>query len=114
LTQESYIILARSATAAVISQPRGFLYRTASNLALDHLRHNKVVRRHAELVAAIDEPRQASTEAEIAKKQWQALLRTAIAELPPRCRDAFILHKIQGLSYLGYQLKAGQKKHSLR
>lgn len=99
LAQESYLILARSASVAVIDQPRGFLYRTASNLALDHLRHNKVVSRHAELAAAIDEPKHASTETEIAKKQWRALLAQTVDELPPRCRDAFILHKIHGLSY---------------
>lgn len=99
LVQESYIILARSASVAVINQPRGFLYRTASNLALDHLRHNKIVARHAELVGAVDEPKQASTEAKIAQKQWRTLLAAAVDELPPRCRDAFILHKIHGLSY---------------
>lgn len=99
LVQESYIILARSASVAVINQPRGFLYRTANNLALDHLRHNKIVARHAELASAVDKPKQASTEAEITQKQWRALLAAAVDELPPRCRDAFILHKIHGLSY---------------
>lgn len=99
LAQESYLILARSASVAVIDQPRGFLYRTASNLALDHLRHNKIIARHANLAATADEPKQASTEAEIAKKQWRSLLAAAVDELPPRCKDAFILHKIHGLSY---------------
>jgi RNA polymerase sigma factor (sigma-70 family) len=99
LVQESYLVLARTASVEAINQPRGFLYRTASNLALDHLRHNKVVLRHVEVVAANDEPVQASTETEISKAQWRALLNAAIAELPPRCRDAFILHKIHGLSY---------------
>ena len=99
LVQESYLVLARTASVEVINQPRGFLYRTASNLALDHLRHSKVVLRHVEVVATNDEPEQASTETEISKAQWRALLNAAIAELPPRCRDAFILHKIHGLSY---------------
>lgn len=99
LVQESYLVLARSAAGEVISQPRGFLYRTASNLALDHLRHNKVVARHAEATVALDEATHASTETETSKTQWRALLGAAIAELPPRCRDAFILHKIHGLSY---------------
>ena len=99
LVQESYLVLARTASVEVINQPRGFLYRTASNLALDHLRHNKVVARHVDFVAANDEPEQASTETELSKAQWRAMLSAAIAELPPRCRDAFILHKIHGLSY---------------
>ena len=99
LVQESYLILARTASVEAISQPRGFLYRTASNLALDHLRHHKVVLRHAEAVAANDAAEQSSTETELSKSQWRNLLGAAIAELPPRCRDAFILHKIHGLSY---------------
>ncbi|MDO9104636.1 MAG: RNA polymerase sigma factor [Methylovulum sp.] len=99
LVQESYLVLARTASVEVINQPRGFLYRTASNLAFDHLRHNKVVMRHTEVIAANDEPEQVSIESELSKTQWRTLLGVAIAELPPRCRDAFILHKLHGLSY---------------
>ncbi len=101
LVQESYLILTRTAAEQAIEQPRGFLYRTAGNLALDHLRHNKVVARHAELESGNDEPEASSLSIEqaVSREQWQALLRQAIDELPPRCRDAFILHKVQGLSY---------------
>lgn len=99
LVQESYIILARTAAEVKIDHPRGFLYRTANNLALDHLRHNKVVAKHFANAQQLDEAVQPSIEAELSKAEWQALLHQAIAELPPRCRDAFILHKIRGYSY---------------
>jgi RNA polymerase sigma factor (sigma-70 family) len=99
LVQESYLILARVSAEQVIEQPRGFLYRTANNLALDHLRHHKVVARHAELESRDEEPDSSSIEQELTKEQWLTLLRQAIGELPPRCRDAFILHKVRGLSY---------------
>jgi RNA polymerase sigma factor (sigma-70 family) len=99
LVQESYLILTRTAAEQAIEQPRGFLYRTASNLALDHLRHNKVVARHAELERQDEESESSSIEQELSKEQWLSLLRQAVGELPPRCRDAFILHKVRGLSY---------------
>jgi len=99
LVQESYLILSRAAAEQAIEQPRGFLYRTANNLALDHLRHHKVVARHAELESQDDEPETSSIEQDLSQAQWLALLRQAIDELPPRCRDAFILHKVRGLSY---------------
>ena len=99
LVQESYVILARTANQAVIEHPRGFLYRTAGNLALDHLRHHKVVERHIEVERLADEPHQHSTEHEVSHAQWQEMLRQVIDELPPRCRDIFILHKLHGLSY---------------
>ncbi|OAI02803.1 RNA polymerase sigma factor [Methylomonas methanica] len=99
LVQESYLILARTANATAIENPRSFLYRTASNLALDHLRHNKIVERHQEAALLAEEPQQSGAESEIASQQCRTLLYQTIAELPPRCRDAFILHKIRGLSY---------------
>lgn len=99
LLQESYVILTRTAAATSIDHPRGFLYRTASNLALDHLRHNKIIERHQQAVQHDEEPQQAAPESELADAQWRALLYQTIDELPPRCRDAFILHKIRGMSY---------------
>lgn len=99
LVQESYLILARTSNDIIIDYPRGFLYRTASNLAMDHLRDNKVVERYAEAEQSAEELRQAGAESEIADLQWRAMLYQAIDALPPRCRDAFILHKIRGLNY---------------
>lgn len=99
LVQESYVILARAGADTGIDHPRGFLYRTAGNLALDHLRHNKIVERHQQAALLTEESHQDDVESEIADAQWQALLYRTIDELPPRCRDVFILNKIRGLGY---------------
>ena len=99
LVQESYLILMNTSAETVIDHPRGFLYRTASNLALDHLRHNKIIERHQQVAQLAEQPLHAAAESEIADAQWRTLLHQAIAELPPRCRDVFMLHKLRGLSY---------------
>jgi RNA polymerase sigma factor (sigma-70 family) len=99
LVQESYLVLVRTSADTVIDHPRGFLYRTAGNLALDHLRHNKIVERHQEAAQSAEPPQQVDVEKEIADQQWRAMLHQTIDELPSRCRDIFILHKFRGLSY---------------
>ena len=99
LVQESYMILARAADDVVVDHPRGFLYRTAGNLALDHLRHSKVVERHVQTELQADEIHHPSVEQEVSRVQWQGMLRQVIDELPPRCRDVFVLHKLHGMSY---------------
>lgn len=99
LVQESYLTLVRTSAVTDIDHPRGFLFRTASNLALDHLRHNKIIERHQETAQLAEVSVQAGAESEIAKQQWRAMLHKAIVELPPHCRDVFILHKLRGLSY---------------
>lgn len=100
IAQESFFLLARTTAREPVSQPRAFLHRTATNLAIDHLRHRKVVERHAEATLNTDEDSShPSAETEAFNAQWLEILRQAVADLPPRCRDAFILHKLHGLSY---------------
>jgi RNA polymerase sigma-70 factor (ECF subfamily) len=99
LVQESYLILVRTSADTYIDHPRGFLYRTASNLALDHLRHNKIVERHQETAKFAEPSLQVGAESALADQQWKMMLHQTIGELPPRCRDVFILHKLRGLSY---------------
>lgn len=99
LVQETYLVLSRTTESGEVRRPRGLLFRIATNLTMDHLRHRKVTERHEELAIPMEETEHPSTEAEVSKAQWLNLLHQTIAELPPRCRDAFILHKIRGLSY---------------
>src|SRR3546814_9917082 len=44
IVQETYVRLASGSTPASIANPRAFLYRVASNLAVDHLRDRKNTR----------------------------------------------------------------------
>ncbi|WP_256361401.1 RNA polymerase sigma factor [Methylomonas koyamae] len=85
LLQESYVILSRSAAVGAIEHPRGFLYRIAGNLALDHLRHNKIVDAHRTAWATHEAEPFPDAAEQLSDQQWRALLHQTIAELPPRC-----------------------------
>lgn len=101
LVQEAYLRLLRAAALQPIAHPRGFLFRTATNLALDYIRTEKVHWHHASnasLVTSVP-PESPSAEQVVAARQRLEVLREVITELPPRCRDAFILHKLYGLTY---------------
>jgi RNA polymerase sigma factor (sigma-70 family) len=100
IAQESFMVLAHNTSQTAIEHPRCFLFRIANNLAIDYLRHNKVVARHVEnAILLAEEPQTLSLEQELSQAEWQALLKKTVLELPPRTRDAMILHKLRGLSY---------------
>ncbi|WP_442497869.1 RNA polymerase sigma factor [Methylobacter sp. sgz302048] len=101
IVQESYIKLSREAERQKIEHPRSLLFRIAHNLALDYLKHAKVTESYAQsedpaLIPATESP---SAEQLVSDAQRLHILRQAIAELPLRCRQAFILHNIHGMSY---------------
>lgn len=101
IAHESFAILVRAARESVIDHPRRFLFRTAANLAVDYVRHNKVVERHLEQYNPhAEETLAASPEQEVSEAEWSGLLQAALLGLPPRTRGVFILNRLHGLSYL--------------
>lgn len=99
IVQESYLILSQTAKSQAIQHPRGFLFRVATNLAFNHLKHKKVVEIHAQhqvTSLALETP---SAEHDYSQHQDLEMFCQVVEELPPRCRDVFILYKIHGMSY---------------
>ncbi len=80
---------------------RAYLFRTAANLAIDHDRRRRILPFAPltdEGLAAIADPAP-SPERIVIARQDLARATAAILELPPRCRDVFLLARIEGLSY---------------
>lgn len=106
LAQETY---ARAAAAQrngeILAEPRAFLYRTARNLLVDRHRRREVRGENrggddsplAPIEAMPAPPAFEPEHALAAARNAEALLDT-IAALPLRCREAFMLHKFDGLS----------------
>ncbi|MFV1849301.1 MAG: RNA polymerase sigma factor [Thalassospira sp.] len=101
LTQETFARLLRIDSDAVIEDGRAFIYKTATNLAIDHIRSQRRRRTdptdHDTMAMIADDRPNAETQT--GDRRRLALLQQAISELPPRTREIFVLCRIDGLSY---------------
>jgi RNA polymerase sigma factor (sigma-70 family) len=93
-----------------VRAPRAFLFRVAQNLLRDYWQRQS---RHA---AAVQDGQTAegrmhdmipSPEREVERQQRVTQLAQVIRELPPKCREAFTLHKFAGLSHAEVALRMG-------
>lgn len=100
LAQECFLRLLNVVRSRPVENERGLLFTIAANLARDHLRQQgrrpvvdlDSVARHLPSDAV-------SPDAAIDARRQLALLRTAIAEMPPRTREVFLLFRLEGLRY---------------
>jgi RNA polymerase sigma factor (sigma-70 family) len=116
LAQESYVrVYSAQQAGAVVRDPRALLYKTARNLVVDQARRSDVRTRFAEPQddVASNEPDNTlgptafEPDAVLGSQQMvNAILRT-IDSLPPRCRQAFMLHKFDGLTHAEVAARMG-------
>lgn len=83
-----------------IRNKRSFLFRLASNLALDQLRS---VRRHEKLFASGDDVSHLpdatpDTEARLLDREKLRIVSATVERMPLRCRQVFVLIRLDGLS----------------
>jgi RNA polymerase sigma-70 factor (ECF subfamily) len=97
VAQEAYVRLLSLDAPGAVSFLRAFLFKTASNIAIDRIRHRQRCP-HTNDVSLFDElPETRTPESTAEGVEEVALLSRFISELPPKCRQAFLLHKIEGL-----------------
>ncbi|MCS4293660.1 RNA polymerase sigma-70 factor (ECF subfamily) [Comamonas sp. BIGb0152] len=109
LAQESYArVLAAQQSGQAVQDPRALLYRTARNLVIDQHRRSSIRAELETSPASADEasglehlagPRSLEPETILASREGLAAMVATIDQLPPRCREAFMLYKFDGLSY---------------
>ncbi len=100
VAHDAYLRVMERAGQEQIASPRAFLYRTALNLVIDEHRRNSL--RRTENLDVLDQDEQffsPSPHRSLAQDQRLELLQRALDELPPMCRDAFLLRKLEGLSH---------------
>lgn len=94
--QEAYVRLLQLDDPGQLSFLRAYLFRIAANVATDLLRRRVVQGRvqHDSLFFETDEP--ATQERALAAREQLAAVELALTELPPRCREAFLLSRREG------------------
>jgi RNA polymerase sigma-70 factor (ECF subfamily) len=95
--QEAYVRLLQRPALKPDDNFRALLYVTARNLAIDRLRERG--RRDVRETPAWSEEDVRTPERILAGKQLLGRIELLIAELPPKCRYAFIRYKFYGAEY---------------
>jgi len=85
--------------SSAVQFPRALLYRIARNLVIDQ--HRQARHQSVESLEGLEmhAPENLQPEVIHASRQRTTALLKAIEALPPRCREAFVLHKFDGLSH---------------
>ncbi len=108
IVQETYLRLRRAVVAQEIRQPRAYLYRTARNLALDHIKkaaNSRSVEWHesAGYAATHNDPTLGATESAESFRHFC----DSVDQLPPRSQQVFVLKKVYGFTQREIASKLG-------
>jgi RNA polymerase sigma factor (sigma-70 family) len=100
LLQDVYVRVCEAALKQRPDSPRAFVFATARNLLIDHVRHARVIpiEMADDLDAfgiADDEP---GPERSAGAREELRRLSAALDRLPPRCREVVVLRRVEGLS----------------
>ncbi|HLO75389.1 MAG TPA: RNA polymerase sigma factor [Magnetospirillum sp.] len=84
-----------------LDNPVGLLYRIAVNIIRDTVRSDSFRRRQLEnsVEPPCHAPAEPDPEQAIVSRHRLRALQKAVSQLPPRCREVFLLHKVEGLSH---------------
>ncbi|WP_232628381.1 RNA polymerase sigma factor [Methylobacterium sp. Leaf118] len=100
-TQETYLRMLAALSRTPVEHPSALLFRIAHNVALRTRNRHRLERRlfadgsEVDLVDVIDGF--ALPERQLIAQQELKRLATAIDQLPPRCREVFLLSRFEGL-----------------
>jgi RNA polymerase sigma factor (sigma-70 family) len=100
LCQDVYVRVYEAARKEIPDPVKPFVLAAARNLIIDRIRHEQVV--PIETVADVDVLNvandQPGSDRTVAAREELRKLQAALDRMPPRCREAIVLKKIEGLS----------------
>lgn len=116
VAQQTYLHLLQHPAPGEIGNPAAYLFRTASNLAIDTMRRETTRLRHTEpeadpesLSSVMHEPEDV-LDAAARIERFTAVLE----ELPELCRHAFLLNKLDGLTHAEIATRLGLSKKTVQ
>lgn len=101
VAQEAYARMLKLDEPDTISHMQAYLFKIASNIAIDRLRRQGRQPQHLSLDAVSDGiPAPAvAVDRIVEARQQLSQIREIVADLPPKCRKAFLLYKFNDKSY---------------
>lgn len=100
IVQDTFVALwDRGAAMDVGVGIRTYLYRSARNAALNHLKHQRIVKRTRRHVPLALTPSNPSTDESARQTELAAAIEAAVLDLPERARLVFTLSREGGLTY---------------
>ena len=117
IVQDAFIKLWNNCSKVVFEKAKSYLYTVARNLFLNEVAHQKIVLQHRSI------PKKESTnenpEFLLEEQEFMEKLKVAIASLPEKQREVFLLSRIDKKKYseiseiVGISVKAVEKRMSL-
>lgn len=100
ITQETFLRAYKTNNNRVVDSPKAYLFQVARNLAYTELsRKNRKLTDYLEEAVEDNTERTSSLEDEVVAQQKLKHFLDAIATLPPRCRQVYMMRKVQAMSY---------------
>jgi RNA polymerase sigma factor (sigma-70 family) len=99
VAHEAYVRMLQLDTRGAVSYLSAYLFKTAANIAIDRIRRMHTGERvHQSVSRALSEAAFPAPENQVASRQELELIARYLEELPPKCRQAFYLHRIHDMS----------------
>lgn len=101
VAQDAYLRLLRFAPRRSMDDPRAYLFTVAANAARDRLARERVRRGVVEADGALPDAAPCPSpdaEAAVLGRERLRILSEAVDALPPRCREVFLMSRLDGLA----------------
>lgn len=100
IVQDSFIKLWGNCSKVAIDKAKSYIYTVATNIAISNTRHQKVKFKYQNYITHHkSDSTNESPEFIILEKEFMEKLKTAIADLPERQREVFLLSRIDKKTY---------------
>jgi RNA polymerase sigma factor (sigma-70 family) len=118
IAQQTFANFAALGPHKSIANPRAFLFRTAHNIALNERKHQRIGKRFLE---SNPDPREIREERDdfdpevvLLTREQYSLIESVIRAMPPKRRQALLLSRLEGLSYVEIGRRLGQSESAVR
>lgn len=99
LVQDAFARLLGAGARQGLHKPEAFLNRIVRNLLIDRSRRLSGRTTHVPIDETNEPLVRATQEDELELEQMRRRYRAAVDALPPRMREVFVLHRVEGLGY---------------